>query len=61
MELDAIGFPATRVWKLKRRDIRLAFRVNDGAGIRILLPIRLKSVLFYHQRFLGVGRGKREQ
>lgn len=44
-----MALPATQVWKLQLREIRLPFRVNDGVGIRFLLLIRLKSVLFCHQ------------
>lgn len=44
---DAVASAASQMWKLKGRGMKLVFRVDGGVGFRILLPRRLKSVLFY--------------
>lgn len=39
--------------KLKGRDVKPAFRVDGGAGFPVLLPLRLKPVLFFCRRRVG--------
>ena len=59
LKMDAIALPASQMWKLegekKSREIMLVFRVNGEVGFRILLLLRLQSVLFsfYPPAFFG--------
>lgn len=47
LERDDVSAPASQTRKLKDREIKLVFRVNGGARIPILLPVRLKKTVLF--------------